>query len=94
MNITAYAEEVDFQSNGANQFLVIDAAQSVGKKYPVVIASVTVLKGFLHYVGDRYSTHNGVTAVIAPRMQEGPNHRETIKRVLREGIANGRDDRR
>lgn len=91
--ITAYAEEIEVQWM-AGQYLVIDAAQSVGKKYPVVIGTATIVKGFIHYVGDNYSTHKGVSAFIAPKAAQGPNHAETIKLALREGITSGRDDRR
>lgn len=93
MNITAYAEEITVNRMGMTDYQVIDAAQSVGKKYPVVIGHVTVIHGFLHYTGDRYSTHKGVYAVIEPRLPEGPNHPDTIRRVLREGLRHGRDDR-
>lgn len=91
--ITAYAEEIEVRRM-AGQYLVIDAAQSVGKKYPVVIGTATVAKGFIHYVGDNYSTHRGVSAFIAPKAEQGPNHAETLKLALREGITSGRDDRR
>lgn len=93
MNITAYAEEITVKQMGVIDYQVIDAAQSVGKKYPVVIGHVTVIRGFLHYTGDRYSTHKGVTAIIAPTRTEGPNRADTIRRVLREGLEHGRDDR-
>jgi hypothetical protein len=93
-DITAYASEIMVNRTGSVDYQVIDAAQSVGKEYPVVIGHVTVINGFLHYTGDRYSTHKGVYAIIAPRMAEGPNHPDTIALVLREGLKNGRDDRR
>ena len=92
--ITAYAEEITVNRMGATDYQVIDAAQSVGKKYPVVIGHVSVIKGFLHYTGDNYSTHKGVNAVIAPKAAQGPNHPETIKLALRAGITSGRDDRK
>jgi hypothetical protein len=92
--ITAYAEEITVNRMGATDYQVIDAAQSVGKKYPVVIGHVNVIHGFLHYTGDRYSTHKGVEAVIAPKAAQGPNHAETIQLALRAGITSGRDDRR
>lgn len=91
MNITAYAEETEIQWL-AGQYLVIDAAQSVGKKYPVVIGTATIIRGFIHYVGDNYSAHKGVKAIFKGNMAEGPNYPETIQRVLQEGLANGRDD--
>lgn len=95
MNITAYAEEITVEGSAARGgYRVIDAAQSVGKKYPVAIGWVDVKHGFLHYQGYKGSTHEGVSAVIAPVMAEGPNHSETIRRVLREGLRNGRDDRK
>jgi hypothetical protein len=93
-NITAYAEEVTVTRNGSDGYRIADTALSARAGYPVVIAYVTVARGFLHYTGDRFSAHKGIEAVIAPRMEEGPNHPETIRRVLREGLVNGRDDRR
>ena len=95
MNITAYAEEITVEgSHARGGYLVIDAAQSVSRKNPVAIGWVDIKHGFLHYQGYKGSTHEGVTAVIAPNMAEGPNHSETIARVLREGLRNGRDDRK
>lgn len=94
MNITAYASEITIKSMQSGEYQVIDAPASVGKKYPAVIGHVTRIRGgFLHFTGDRYSHMKGIEAVFAPNMAEGPNHTETIRRVLREGLANGRDDR-
>lgn len=94
-NITAYAEEITVEGSVARGgYLVIDAAQSVGKRYPVAIGWVDVKHGFLHYQGYKGSTHEGVTAVVAPNTAEGPNHSATLARVLREGLKNGRDDRK
>lgn len=93
--ITAYAEEITVEGSAARGgYRIIDAAQSVGKKYPVMIGWVDVKHGFLHYQGEKGSTHEGVYAVIAPKAAQGPNHSETIRLALREGIKNGRDDRK
>ena len=95
MNVyKAYAFEITVEGSPAQGgYKVIDAAQSVGKKYPVVIGWVDVKYGFLHYQGYKGTTHEGVTAVFKGTIAEGPNHRETIERVLEEGLLNGRDDR-
>lgn len=93
MNITAYAEETEIKWM-AGQYQVIDAAQSVGKKHPVVIGVATVERGFIHYYGNHYSSHKGVYAIFRGTRAEGPNHPETIQRVLREGLVHGRDDRK
>jgi hypothetical protein len=92
--VTAYAENITVNCVQYGEYQVIDDAASVGKRYPVVIGHATIVRGFVHYIGDRYTAHKGLTAVIAPTAAEGPNYDETIKRVLREGLENGRDDRR
>lgn len=98
--ITAYAPIIDIKRMGAIDYQVIDAAQSVGKKYPVVIGHVTILKGFLHYTGDRYSTHKGVEAVISPtyKLEDGStmcgDPMGALESALRTGIKSGRDDRK
>lgn len=89
--ITAYCEFPEFKRQGFNGYLVIDAAQSVGKKYPHVIGHVTVLKGFGHFVGDRYSAAKGVEAVIA---LSGGNTMDNVREALTTGLKSGRDDRR
>lgn len=97
--ITAYAPIIDIQRTSYNQYLVIDAAQSVGKKYPVVIGSATILKGFIHYVGSRHTTHQGVEAVISPtyKLEDGStmcgDPMGALEAALKSGIRSGRDDR-
>lgn len=95
MNVyKAYAEMVTIEgSHARGGYRVIDAAQSVGKKYPVMIGWVDVKYGFLHYAGTKGTTHEGVKAIFTGTIAEGPNHKETIARVLKEGLLNGRDDR-
>jgi len=91
MNITAYAPEVTTTRMIGGDYQVIDAAASVGKKYPVVIGNVTVIRGFGHFVGDRYSHMKGIEAVIA---LSGGNSMDNVREALKNGLQNGRDDRR
>jgi hypothetical protein len=91
MNITAYAEEISFQAQGFANYLVIDDAASVGKKYPEVIGHVTVIRGYGHFVGDRYSAAKGVEAVIA---LSGGNSMNSVRKALQGGLKAGRDDRK
>lgn len=99
MNITAYLPEADIKpAAGFGEFHVIDAAQSVGKKYPVKVGHVTIIRGFIHYTGDRYSTHKGVEAVISPtyKLEDGRpmcgDPMGALELALKTGIKNGRDD--
>jgi hypothetical protein len=91
MNITAYAEEVSFNRTGARDYGVIDAAASVGRKYPVVIGHVTIIRGFAHFTGEHFSALRGLKAVIAI---DNASMKDTITKALREGIKHGRDDQR
>lgn len=97
--ITAYLPEADIQpAAGFGEFHVYDAAQSVGKKYPVKVGHASLIRGFVHYVGDRYSTHKGVTAVIRPDYLQEDGSRMcgdpigALTRALQNGITSGRDD--
>lgn len=97
--ITAYAPIVDFQHIGG-QYQVIDAAQSLGKKRPVIVGYASIIKGFVHYVGDRYGTHKDVTAVIRPeyRTETGElmsgDPLGALAAALGSGLKSGRDDRK
>lgn len=97
--ITAYAPIIDIKRMGAIDYQVIDAAQSVGKKYPVVIGQATILKGFVHYVGARHTTHQGVEAVISPtyKLEDGStmcgDPMGALEAALKAGLKSGRDDR-
>lgn len=89
MNVQiAYAPLVKVNRVGNGEYAVIDP--TVNRK----VGHVSVIRGFLHYEGIRRTAHEGVSAVIAPSSAEGPNHVETIERVLTEGLRGGRDDRR
>lgn len=97
--ITAYLPEADIQpAADFGEFHVYDAAQSVGKKYPVKVGHASLIRGFVHYVGDRYSTHKGVTAVIRPDYLQEDGSRMcgdpigALTRALQSGITSGRDD--
>lgn len=97
--ITAYLPEADIQpAVGFAQFHVYDAAQSVGKKYPVKVGHASIIRGFVHYVGDRYSTHRDVEAVISPtyKLENGStmcgDPVGALKAALKAGIKSGRDD--
>lgn len=99
MNITAYLPEADIKAAiGYGEFHVYDAAQSVGKKYPVKVGHASIIRGFVHYVGDRYSTHKGVKAVISPtyKLENGStmcgDPMGALEAALKTGIKNGRDD--
>jgi hypothetical protein len=90
MNATAYAENIRFDAIPGGGHLVIDEAASVGKKYPVVLGHVATIRGFGHFVGDRYTHLKGFNAVVAL----GPaNSMDPLAEALRSGLANGRDDR-
>jgi len=97
--ITAYAPIVDIRpAVGYGNYQVIDAAQSVGKDRPVVIGHVNIIRGFIHYTGDQYSTHKGVYAVINPtyKLENGStmcgDPLGALEAALKTGIKNGRDD--
>lgn len=101
MNITAYSEFAEVQSGiGYGQYLIVDAAASVGKKYPHVIASATILNGFIYIVGSRRTALEGIKAVIEPAhpLEDGRtmygDYVGTIEYTLRNGLEHGRDDRR
>lgn len=99
---TAYlplVEDVDIQpAFGRGQYHVIDAAQSLGKRFPVIVGHVSIIRGFIHYVGDRYSAHQGIEAVIKPSytLEDGSlqcgDPIGALVRALREGIRSGRRD--
>jgi hypothetical protein len=90
MNITGYCEFAESQQMQHANYLIIDAAQSVGKDYPHVIGHVTVIRGFGHFVGDRYSALKGLEAVVA---LHGGGGMGAIIDALKTGLKNGRDDR-
>lgn len=97
--ITAYLPEADIRpAIGFGEFHVYDAAQSVGKKHPVKVGHASLIRGFVHYVGDHYSTHRGVTAVIRPDylMEDGArmcgDPIGALTAALRTGLTSGRDD--
>jgi hypothetical protein len=98
-SITAYAEFAELVRQGATDYQVIDAAQSVGKKYPHVIGHVNVIRGFAYFTGDRYSAANGVEAIIAPSypMEDGGKMTGdligAVQYALKHGLKSGRDDR-
>lgn len=92
MNITAYAELASTRRSAAgfNDHHVIDDAASVGKRHPVVIAHVQVIRGFGHITGERRTHMEGLSAVV----RLGPaNSLEPVLEALRTGLVNGRDDR-
>jgi len=88
--IAAHCEFPESQKMGVNQHLIIDAAASVGKEFPEVIGHVTVIRGFGHFIGDRYSALKGMEAVIA--LDDAGSMRR-IKELLQSGLRNGHDDR-
>lgn len=88
---TAFASEVSFRRNGSDGYTVIDDAASVGKAYPEVIGYVTVIRGFGHFTGDRYSHMKGIEAVIR---LGGGNSPEAVAEALRNGLVHGRNDQR
>lgn len=97
--ITAYLPEADIKAAaGFGEFHVYDAAQSVGKKYPVKVGHASIIRGFVHYVGDNYSTHKGVTAVIRPDylLEDGSrmcgDPLGALESALKAGLKSGRDD--
>ena len=92
MNITtAYAENVRFDRMGATDYNVIDEAASVGKKHPVVIGHVTVIRGFGHFTGDRYTHMKGIKAIV--RLSGGGDMTQ-IEESLKFGLRSGRNDAR
>jgi hypothetical protein len=87
---TEFPEVADNTHLGWGEHQIIDAAASVGKKYPVVIGHVTVIRGFGHFTGDHFSAFKGITAVIA---LSGANSMDNVLEALRTGLKDGRDDR-
>ena len=99
--ITAYSEFAEVQKGvGYGQYLIVDAAASVGKKYPHVIASATILHGFIYIVGSSRTALEGITAVIDSTypLENGDNmygdYVGAIEYVFKNGLKHGRDDRR
>lgn len=88
---TAYAKNVRFESRQHGEYIVIDEAASVGKDRPVVIGHVSVIRGFGHFVGNRYSHMKGIKAVV--RLSGGGDMTQ-IEESLKFGLRSGRDDRR
>lgn len=96
--ITAYAPIIDIVCMNATDYQVIDAPQSVGKKYPVVVGYVNIIRGFIHYTGASCSTHEGVYAVIEPSypLEDGGrrvgDYKGAIEYALKNGLRSGRRD--
>ena len=89
---TAYAKNVRFESRQHGEYSVIDETASVGKKRPVVIGHVSVIRGFGHFTGSRYYPHmKGIKAIV--RLSGGGDMTQ-IEESLKFGLRSGRDDRR
>jgi hypothetical protein len=89
--ITAYATLIRFESMQHGEYNVIDEAASVGKEYPVVVGHVSVIRGFGHFEGNRYTHMKDISAVIA---LSGGSTMDRVEEALKTGLINGRDDRR
>ncbi len=83
--ITAYATDVEYSRQCATEFSVIEPQRNIK------LAHVSVIRGFLHFVGQRGTHFAGIEAVIRPT---GSNYGEDLTRALAAGIKGGRDDRR
>lgn len=88
----AYAKNVRFESFQYGEYNVIDEAMSVGRKNPVIIGHVSVIRGFGHFTGSRYYPHmKGIKAVV--RLSGGGDMTQ-IEESLKFGLRSGRDDRK
>jgi hypothetical protein len=98
MDITAYCEFPEFQRRG-DGYVVIDAAATATHDYTVVIGHVTVIRGFAHFTGDRFSALKGLKAVLSssyPLEDGGTMTGDVIgalRYALKHGLKHGRDDR-
>lgn len=91
-NSAAYAKNVRFESRQHGEYNVIDEDLSAGKKRPVVIGHVTVIRGFGHFTGSRYLPHmKGIKAVV--RLSGGGDMTQ-IEESLKFGLRSGRNDAR
>lgn len=86
---TAYAKNVRFESFQHGEYKVIDEAASVGRKRPVVIGHVSVIRGFGHFTGNSRSHLKGIKAVV--RLSGGGDMTQ-IEESLKFGLRSGRDD--
>jgi hypothetical protein len=83
MDTRIYVQEISIKQYARKMYIYDDMTAEH-------IAYVNILGSYLHYAGDQYGSHSGVSAVI--RITNG-NPEATVAEALRNGIVNGRDDR-